>query len=118
MFVKWNIRNNIISNIHFIPVTYTKIGDKAYTMKIDQDAAGADTNHDSDDEDDLVELKNLHMSDVVYKYESSIYSSSSEGSRSNQLSPIPDDANSMFDRLSCVRSIHLFPSSSFCLQFS
>lgn len=49
---------------------------------------------DSDDESVCVELDNLHMTDIAYQYESSIYSSSSDGSQSNRLTPIPDDANS------------------------
>lgn len=62
-------------------------------MKIDPDAASKNQ-ADSDDESECAELKNLHMSKVVYKYESSECSSSSDGSVSNRLSPIPDDANS------------------------
>lgn len=62
-------------------------------MKIDPDAASKNQ-ADSDDESECAELKNLHMIEVVYKYESSECSSSSDGSESNRLSPIPDDANS------------------------
>lgn len=51
---------------------------------------------DSDDESVYTELNNLHMTDIAYKYESSIYSSSSDGSQSNRLTPVPDDANSKF----------------------
>lgn len=49
---------------------------------------------DSDEESVYDELENLHMTDVVYKYESSIYSTSTDGSQSNRLTPVPDDANS------------------------
>lgn len=49
---------------------------------------------DSDEEDNSDELQNLHMTDIIYKYESSVCSSSSDESESHRLSPIPDDANS------------------------
>lgn len=49
---------------------------------------------DSDEEEELVVLENLHMSHLNYKYESSICSSDSEDVESLRLSPVPDDANS------------------------
>lgn len=50
---------------------------------------------DSDGEESVgIEWDNLYMSNVEYKYESSIYSSSSDETDSHRLSPIPDDANS------------------------
>lgn len=51
---------------------------------------------DSDDESVCEELGNLHMTDIAYKYESSIYSSSDDESVSDRLSPVQDDANSKF----------------------
>lgn len=62
-------------------------------MKIDPDVTSKNQ-ADSDDESECTELKNLYMSEIVYKYESSECTSSSDGSESNRLSPIPDDANS------------------------
>lgn len=50
----------------------------------------------SDDESVCVELDNLHMTDVAYKYESSVCSSSDDESVSDRLSPVQDDANSEF----------------------
>lgn len=47
---------------------------------------------DSGDEED--EDKIPFNGDIVYKYESSEYSSSEEENESHRLSPIPDDANS------------------------
>lgn len=61
-------------------------------MKIDSDAGDQNQGDDSDDE--CVELKNLHMTDVAYKYESSVCSSTTDGEQSCRLSPVPDDANS------------------------
>lgn len=56
-------------------------------------AAAADG--DSDGEESIgIEWDNLYMKDVQYKYESSIYSSSSEEAEDHRLSPILDDANS------------------------
>lgn len=50
---------------------------------------------DSDGEESVgIEWDNLYMKDVQYKYESSIYSSSSEEAEDHRLSPIQDDANS------------------------
>lgn len=50
---------------------------------------------DSDGEESVgIEWDNLYMTDVVYKYESSIYSSGSDEIESHRLSPVPDDANS------------------------
>lgn len=55
-----------------------------------QGARGAE----SSDESECDDLDDLHMADIAYKYESSICSSSSDGSQSNRLTPVPDDANS------------------------
>lgn len=50
---------------------------------------------DSDGEESVgIEWDNLYMTDVQYKYESSIYSSSSDDEEDHRLSPIQDDANS------------------------
>lgn len=77
------------------PATYKKIGEHAYIMQLSNSAnEGKGAAADSDDESVGVELNNLHMTDIEYKYESSIYSSSSDGSQSNRLTPVPDDANS------------------------
>ncbi|XP_055303842.1 translation initiation factor eIF-2B subunit epsilon isoform X2 [Sitodiplosis mosellana] len=74
--------------------TYKKISEHAYSMQLSENmnvARGADV--DSDDESVCIEQNNLHMTDMTYEYESSIYSSSSDGSQSNRLTPVPDDAN-------------------------
>lgn len=77
--------------------TYKKIDEHAYIMQLSENAnEGKRGAADSDDESVCVELNNLHMADIAYKYESSIYSSSSDGSQSNRLTPVPDDANSEF----------------------
>lgn len=68
------------------------MGESAYIMKIDHNRTEGDA--DSDDDDHIVELKDLHMTDVLYKYESSLCSSTTDGAESHCLSPIPDDANS------------------------
>lgn len=78
-----------------ILATYTQLSNQAYIKKIgdtttDRNRGGGD----SDEESVCSELENLHMTDVQYKYESSIYSTSSDGSQSNRLTPVPDDANS------------------------
>lgn len=58
-------------------------------------AASAGAAGDSDGEESVgIEWDNLYMTDVKYKYESSIYSSSSDDAESNRLSPVLDDANS------------------------
>lgn len=62
-------------------------------MELNQKSCDANTG-DSDDEENNVELENIHMQDTKYKYESSIYSSDSDGSESHRLTPVPDDANS------------------------
>lgn len=85
----------------FDDAAYQKIGEKAFRMQINdggRERKPSGGGGDSDDESACFELENLHMTDVVYKYESSIYSSSSDGSESNRLTPIPDDANSKFNR--------------------
>lgn len=83
-----------------------KIGEHAYTMKINDGmneklritgttGTGAAPAGDSDGEESVgIEWDNLYMTDVQYKYESSIYSSSSDEVEDHRLSPIQDDANS------------------------
>lgn len=90
-----------------LSATYTKIAEKAYIMHIMDgmkertrltsctDVVTLTAAADSDGEESVdIEWNNLYMKEVVYKYESSIYSSSSEEYESHCLSPIPDDANS------------------------
>lgn len=71
---------------------YKKLGDKAYIVQ--NPLEDASNENDSDEEEHCVNTENLHMSALEYKYESSIYSSSSDESVSDRLSPVPDDANS------------------------
>lgn len=81
----------------FSAVSYEELGDSAFIIQ--RHSHGADAAiaaDDSDEEDNVVEEVNLHMTDVEYKYESSICSSNSDDSHSNCLSPAPDDANSKF----------------------
>lgn len=62
------------------------------------------TGNDSDEEETFVNTENVHMSALEYKYESSIYSSDSEESVSDRLSPPLDDANrKRFDQFSCFK---------------
>lgn len=76
-----------------IIVTYKKIGERAFIMQKNKNLdTGARA--DSDEESECDDLDDLHMGEIVYKYEESICSSSSDGSESDRLSPIPDDANS------------------------
>lgn len=86
--------------------TYEKIGEHAYIMQLNDGmnerlritgtaAAAAAGAGDSDGEESVgIEWDNLYMKDVQYKYESSIYSSSSDEAEDHRLSPILDDANS------------------------
>lgn len=88
--------------------TYEKIGEHAYIMQLNDgnerlrisgataaSSSAAAAAADSDGEESVgIEWDNLYMKDVQYKYESSIYSSSSEEAEDHRLSPIPDDANS------------------------
>lgn len=92
----------------FFLATYKKIGDHAYIMQINDGmnerlritsttttSAAAAAAADSDGEESVgIEWDNLYMTDVVYKYESSNCSSSSDDNESHRLSPVPDDANS------------------------
>lgn len=74
--------------------TFKKLGEKAYLLQNPQKEVS--TANDSDEEENFVntEKENLHMSKLEYKYESSVYSSDSEESVSDRLSPPPDDENS------------------------
>lgn len=95
--------------MHFL-ATYTKLGDHAYIMQIGESIADRNRGGgDSDEESVIDELENLHMTDVVYRYESSIYSTSTDGSQSNRLTPVPDDANSeLHPKLKrTTRNIHI-----------
>lgn len=74
-----------------------KIGERAFIVQNSQNISNVTpAPADSDEEDNDVDEINLHMTDIEYKYESSIYSSSSDESQSTRLSPVPDDANSEF----------------------
>lgn len=72
-----------------------KFGEHAFIVQSNQSINETNTTAavDSDGEEIDTELVNLHMTDVEYKYESSIYSSSSDGSESYRGSPVLDDAN-------------------------
>lgn len=101
-----------VSAIFAFAATYTPVGKNAYIMHINDGmneriritgtaatpvtvAETMTTAADSDGEESVgIEWDNLYMTDVAYKYESSIYSSSSEEMESHRLSPVPDDANS------------------------
>lgn len=63
-------------------------------MQMGKNASQAARTVDSDEESECDDMDDLHMADIDYKYEESICSSSSDGSQSNRLSPVPDDANS------------------------
>lgn len=66
-------------------------------MKLSENVNEGKGGGDSDDESVCAELDNLHMTELVYKYESDTYSSSDDGSESRTDSPVMlDDANSMF----------------------
>lgn len=78
-----------------ISVTYKKLGDKSFIKasqgrKTSQSKAA---NESDDDDEEEIEVE-VFMNELEYKYESSIYSSSSDESDSSRLSPVPDDANS------------------------
>ena len=78
---------------------YVKLGERAYIQQSTSDERGKpDATADSDEEDNLGEIVNLHMSALEYKYESSIYSSSSDDEESDRQSPVPEDANSKIRR--------------------
>lgn len=95
-----------LDSFSFYLATYKKIGEHAYIMQINDGmnerlritgtaATGAGAAVDSDGEESAgIEWDNLYMTDVQYKYESSIYSSSSDEEEDHRLSPIQDDANS------------------------
>lgn len=87
-------------NLSFV-VSYEKLGERAFIVQRNQYTTTAGRRRlsartDSDEEDNDVDEINLHMTDIGYKYESSVYSSSSDESQSTRLSPVPDDANSEF----------------------
>lgn len=92
---KSNSKANQIG-IFNVLATYKKISDKAYEMEITEKPSDARTGAagDSDEEDNIVEFEELHMQEIKYKYEESICASSSDGSESHRLTPVPDDANS------------------------
>lgn len=94
-FLMMSIVFRVIQLFHFILIsaTYKKIGDRAFTMQIVGTSNDRNQGADSDEESVYDVLRNLHMTDVNYEYESSIYSTSSDGS-SHRLTPVPDDANS------------------------
>lgn len=81
----------------FIPITasYIKLSDKAF-IKSSQGRKSSQSKaaNESDDEDNEEAKVEVYMNELEYKYESSIYSSSSDESDISRLSPVPDDANS------------------------
>lgn len=74
---------------------YRKLGSNAFVLEpnISINTHSKDA-VDSDEEEDLVPLENSYMSNLNYKYESSIYSSSSDDAESDRQSPVPEDGNS------------------------
>lgn len=92
-------RDNVeyIQNSFIFPdvVTYLKLDERAFIVQgIYNTSNVTPAPVDSDEEDNDIDEINLHMTDIEYKYESSICSSSSDESQSTRLSPVPDDANS------------------------
>lgn len=77
-----------------------------------------DKTADSDDESVCVELDNLHMTDVAYKYESSVCSWSDDESVSDRMSPVQEDANSEFQIICTNNGIVIIMFHVISQQFS
>lgn len=83
------------TDLFYAEYEFRKLSNQAYVLEtsVAPTTALKDAT-DSDEEEDLITFDHLYMSNLNYKYESSIYSSSDDDAESDRQSPVPDDANS------------------------